>query len=65
MRICASLSNVQDIEHIGAADIVEVRLDIFNSVPWIADKDMLVTFCGAVDLNVLPWWYNGMIDIGM
>lgn len=65
MKICASLSNVRDLEHIGAADIVEIRLDIFNSVPRITNKDMLVTFCGSVNLNILPEWYNGMIDIGM
>ncbi len=64
MRICASLSGLSDLELIGNADMVEIRLDLLDGIPPVDGKDLLVTYRGPVDLGVLPEGYSGMIDIG-
>ncbi len=64
MRICASLSGTGDLDLLDNADMVEIRLDLMDRIPRIDGKDMLVTFRGPVDLDVLPEGYSGMIDIG-
>lgn len=64
MRVCASLSTRADLELVDRADMVEIRLDLLGSVPEIRDKDLLVTFRGPIDLDVLPEGYSGLIDIG-
>jgi len=63
MRLCASLSSVQDIEHIKKADIAEIRLDILGRVPEIKGKNIIVTFRDVPDLSVLPSGFKGMIDV--
>jgi len=64
MRLCASLSSVRDAEGIENADMAEIRMDIFDSVPDIPGKDMIVTFRDVPDLSVLPKGFKGMIDVG-
>lgn len=64
MKICASLSGESDIDAAGKADMVEVRTDLLDRVPDIPTEDMLVTFRGPVDLDILPAGFSGRIDIG-
>ena len=64
MRTCASISSADDLAYVDKADMVEVRLDLIESIPAVKNKDMLVTFRGPVDLSLLPDNYNGIIDIG-
>ena len=64
MRICASLSGPSDIASSEDADMVEVRTDIFDSVPEIKGKETLVTFRNGTDLDILPDGFSGIVDIG-
>jgi len=64
LRICASLSSVDDREHIEKADIAEIRLDLLGCVPEIKGKDVVVTFRDIPDLSILPAGFKGMIDVG-
>ena len=64
MRICASVSSVSDLEKVGDADMVEIRLDLLGHVPEVKDKDLLVTYRTPFDPSVLPPGYKGLIDIG-
>ncbi|MCL2296181.1 MAG: shikimate dehydrogenase [Methanomassiliicoccaceae archaeon] len=63
-HLCASLSSVEDRDHIEKADIAEVRLDILGRVPEIGGKKIIATFRDVPDLSVLPKGFKGMIDIG-
>lgn len=65
MRICASLSDVSEMDSVDGADMVEIRLDLSgNTVPDTRGKNTLVTYRGSIDLSILPDDYEGMIDIG-
>lgn len=64
MRICASISGVSDLDKVGDADMVEIRLDLLGHVPKVKDKDLLVTYRTPFDPSVLPRGYRGLIDIG-
>ena len=64
MRVCASISSLDDLEHVDNADMVEIRLDLIDKIPIVKGKDLLVTFRGPVDLNILPEKFEGMVDIG-
>lgn len=63
MRVCASLSSVSELEECDTR-MVEIRLDLLGSVPEVRDRDLLVTYRGPIDLDVLPEGFDGMIDIG-
>lgn len=63
-RICASLDRYTGREDLSGADMVEIRTDLFDKVPNIPGKEMLVTFRGDVDLGILPEGYSGLIDVG-
>lgn len=63
MRVCASLSSASELAECDTR-MVEIRLDLLGSVPKAEDRDLLVTFRGPVDLNVLPEGFSGIIDIG-
>ena len=64
VRLCASLSSVEDMEHIEKADMAEIRLDILGFVPEAKGKNILVTFRDTPDLSALPKGFKGMIDVG-
>lgn len=64
-RICASLDKYTGREDLSGADMVEIRTDIFDKVPNVPDKEMLVTFRGDADMSMLPKGFEGLIDIGM
>ena len=64
MKICASLSSVQDAKHIEKADMAEVRMDLLDHVPDIKGKELIVTFRDKPDISVLPKGFKGMIDVG-
>lgn len=64
MKVCASLSEMSDMDLAGNADMVEIRLDLLGEVPPVKDRGMLVTYRGPIDLKVLPEGFEGMIDIG-
>lgn len=64
MKICASISGVADLDKVGDADMVEIRLDLLGHVPEVKDKELLVTFRTPFDPSVLPKGYKGLIDIG-
>jgi len=67
MRICASLSSADDIgsEELGKADMIEIRTDIFDSVPKGVLKEGqtgLISFKGDIVPSMIP---EGWIaDIG-
>lgn len=63
-RICASLDSYTGKENLSGADMVEIRTDLFDKIPDIPGKEMLVTFREDTDLSLLPEGYSGMIDIG-
>lgn len=69
MKICASLAGPSDLSapEIADADMIEIRTDLFGTVPVIgaaAEKPTIVTFRENVDLAVLPPGFSGSIDIG-
>jgi len=64
LRICASLSSVEDKNHIEKADMAEIRLDLLGRVLEINGKDIVVTFRDVPDLSLLPIGFKGMIDVG-
>ncbi len=63
MKVCASLSSVSELNG-NDTRMVEIRLDLLGGVPDVKDRDLLVTYRGEVDLDVLPEGFHGMIDIG-
>ena len=68
MRICASLGSADDIgsEDLGNVDMVEVRTDLFDSVPdGLLNKGIkgVVTFRGKVTGSMIPDGW--MADIGI
>lgn len=64
MRICASLSMASDLALASDADMVEIRLDIFGSVPDTGGKETIVTFRSGFDPSVLPEGFDGYVDVG-
>lgn len=64
MKICASLGRPSDIYEASDADMIEVRTDLFGSVPDTGGIETLVTFRDGFDASLLPEGFNGIIDIG-
>lgn len=65
MKICASLGRASDISKALTADMVEVRTDLFDSVPDTGNIETIVTFRNGFDGDFLPRGFDGMIDVGM
>lgn len=63
MKVCASLSSAADLGNCRTR-MVEIRLDLLGSVPKADDRELLVTYRGPIDLDVLPKGFKGTIDIG-
>ncbi len=63
MRVCASLSSLSELSDT-PTKMVEIRLDLLGEVPEVKDRDLLVTYRGEIDLDILPEDFSGMIDIG-
>ena len=64
MKICASLSNVSDLRKAMEADMIEIRLDLINSVPDTGDKETIITFRDGFDGSVIPENFTGLVDVG-
>lgn len=64
MKICASLNELSDLPEAVDADMIEIRMDIFEKVPEVIGKETIVTFRDVFDLSILPEGFNGMIDVG-
>lgn len=64
MRVCASLSGPSDMALLGGLDLVEVRLDRFDSVPDIPGRTVIAKFVDGFDESLLPDGFDGIVDIG-
>lgn len=61
MRVCASYGHVPEAP--ADADMHEIRLDVFDSVPSYADENSIVTLAGK-DVSLVPKGYQGLVDVG-
>lgn len=61
MRVCASYGSVPEAP--ADADMHEIRLDVFDSVPSFADENSIVTLAGK-DISLVPKDYQGLVDVG-
>ena len=61
MRVCASYGSVPDVP--ADADMHEIRLDVFDSVPSFADENSIVTLAGR-DISLIPEGFPGLVDVG-
>lgn len=61
MRVCASYGSVPEAP--ADADMHEIRLDVFGSVPSFADENSVVTLAGK-DISLVPKDYPGLVDVG-
>ncbi len=61
MRVCASYGAVP--EKPADADMHEIRMDVFDTVPSFAGENSIVTLAGR-DIGVVPKGFRGLVDIG-
>ena len=61
MRVCASYGSVPDAP--ADADMHEIRLDVFDSVPSFADENSIVTLAGR-EISLVPEGFPGLVDVG-
>ncbi|MCQ2079983.1 MAG: shikimate dehydrogenase [archaeon] len=61
MRVCASYGSVPDAP--ADADMHEIRLDVFDTLPEYADENSVVTLAGK-DISAVPAGFKGLVDIG-
>ena len=61
MRVCASYGAVPGSP--ADADMHEIRLDVFPSVPDFAGADDIVTLAGK-DISCVPKEFKGLVDVG-
>ena len=61
MRVCASYGAVPGSP--ADADMHEIRLDVFPSVPDFAGADDIVTLAGK-DISCVPKDFEGLVDVG-
>ena len=61
MRVCASYGSVPDKP--ADADMHEIRLDVFDSVPSFADENSIVTLAGR-EISLVPEGFPGLVDVG-
>ena len=61
MRVCASYGAVPDGP--ADADMHEIRLDVFPTVPLFAGTDDIVTLAGK-DISCVPKGFQGLVDVG-
>ncbi len=61
MRVCASYGSVPDVP--ADADMHEIRLDVFGSVPSFADENSIATLAGR-DISLIPEGFPGLVDVG-
>lgn len=61
MRICASPGKPEMDEQCLRADMVEIRMDIFDQIPEV-DKEMIITLAGR-DIPI-PTDIRGYVDVG-
>lgn len=61
MRVCASYGSVPDVP--AEADMHEIRLDVFGTVPRWLDGRCVVTLAGR-DVSTVPEDFGGLVDAG-
>ncbi len=61
MRVCASYGTVPDRP--ADADMHEIRLDVFDSLPPYADENSIITLAGK-DISRVPEGFKGLVDVG-
>ena len=61
MRICTTYGSVMPLRR--DADMHEIRLDVFDSIPQADDGSLLITLCGK-DPSAVPEGFRGLVDVG-
>ncbi len=64
MRICVSLSSLSDLPKALEADMIEIRLDLIDSVPDTKGKETIITFRDGFDSSRVPKNFTGYVDAG-
>ena len=61
MRICTTYGKEVPLRE--GADMHEIRLDVFNSIPDNIGENDIITLCGK-DISNVPASFNGLVDVG-
>ena len=61
MRICTTYGSAVPLRK--GAEMHEIRLDVFDSIPEADDSSLLVTLCGR-DISAVPEGFGGLVDVG-
>ncbi len=60
MKICASYSEPNAVNTV--AEMKEIRLDVFESIPSSIDENTIITLCGK-DSSLIPNDFKGLVDV--
>lgn len=61
MRVCTTYGSAMPLKE--GAEMHEIRLDVFNSIPAGVGGESLVTLCGK-DPSAVPDSFEGLVDVG-
>lgn len=61
MRICTTYGSAVPLKR--GAEMHEIRLDVYDSIPAAPDGSLLVTLCGK-DISEVPEGFEGLVDVG-
>ena len=61
MKICTTYGSAMPLRK--GAEMHEIRLDVFDSIPDADDRSLLITLCGK-DISQVPEGFGGLVDVG-